>query len=340
MTVRTAVILAGGLGTRLRPLTNLCPKPALPVVNIPLVGHQLLWLAREGIERARVAAGYGAEKLEAALAKRDWGLRVDVVVEPQPLDTAGGIKFAADHLDEPFVATNGDILLNAPLQAMAQAHFAAGAVATILLRKVADVSSFGLVVRDDRGLVTRFLEKQPSDPTGQNTVNAGVYLLAPDVLDFIPAFQSWSVERQLFPDLLEAGRSLLGFLPEEPYYWADVGHLKTYLSVQRDLLEGALPWCGAAVAATARIDATARLVEPVAIADGVVVGQAATVGPYVSIGEGAEIGAGAVVEESVVWPGARIGPGAKVCKAVVVTGAVVAADANLTDGVCMPDEHS
>ncbi|MCX7599045.1 MAG: NDP-sugar synthase [Armatimonadetes bacterium] len=340
MTVKTGVVLAGGLGTRLRPLTNLCPKPALPVVNIPLVGHQLLWLAREGIERVRVSARYGADKLAAALARHDWGLAVEVVVEPEPLDTAGAIKFAAQGIEEPFVATNGDIILNAPLQAMVEAHLAARADATILLRKVVDVSPFGLVLRDDRGLVARFLEKQPVDPTGQNTVNGGVYLLGPDVLDFIPAFQAWSVERQLFPDLLEAGRKILGFLPDGSYYWADVGHLASYLAVQRDLLDGALPWCGAGVAATAKIDASARLLGPVAVADGVVVGQGATVGPYVSLGEGAEVADGAVVGDSIVWAGGRIGPGASVRRTVVATGAQVAANANLSDGVCMPDEYS
>ena len=339
-TVRKAVLLAGGLGTRLRPLTNLCPKPALPVVNIPLVAHQLLWLAREGVEEARVSAGYGADKLRAVLAHRDWGLDVRIVVEPRPLDTAGGIKFAADGIREPFIATNGDILLDAPLQAMVQAHFAAGADATILLRRVPDVSQFGLVLRDERRLVTQFLEKQPCDPTGQNAVNAGVYLLAPNVLDFVPALQPWSAERQLFPDLLEAGRTVLGFLPQQPYYWADVGHLETYLAAHRDLLDGALPWCRAGVASGARVDSSARLVGPVAIAEGAIVGPRARVGPYVSVGEGAEVDAEAVVQEAVLWPGARVGRGARVCRAVVATGAHVAAEANLEDGVCMPDEYS
>lgn len=337
--VRKAVLLAGGLGTRLRPLTYLVPKPALPVVNLPLVAHQLLWLAGQGVEQARVSAGYLATQVREALSRRDWGLEVEVVEEPEPLDTAGGIRFAAQGFGEAFVATNGDVLLDAPLTAMAEAHAEAGAAATILLRRVEDVSPFGLVHRDEAGRVTEFLEKRPSDPMGQNTVNAGVYVLAADVLDSVPPLVEWSVEKRLFPDLLAAGRTLVGYLPGEAYYWMDVGRVETYLAAHRDLLDGAVPWCGPSVSPAAEIDASARIVGPVAVGADAKIGAGATVGPHASLGDGAVVGERASVAASVLWAGAEVGAGAELRNTVVATGARVADGLTLQEGMVMPDEY-
>jgi NDP-sugar pyrophosphorylase family protein len=333
--IRSAVLLVGGLGTRLRPLTYARPKPILPVVNIPLVGHQLLWFAAQGVRRVRLAAGYGAEQVREELSRRDWGLTVEVIVEEQPLDTAGALKLAGGDLHEPFFATNGDILLNAPLAPMAAAQAAAGATASILLRRVDDVSHYGLVVRDDVGHVAAFLEKQPTDPSGQNTVNAGVYLLQPDALDFVPEGTSWSVERQLYPDLLAAGRTVLGHVPEAPYYWLDVGRMETYLQAHLDLLDGAVEWFEPDVAPGDEVTGAWRGLGPLAMGEGCSIGDGAILGPNVCLGRNVKIGAGAQVASSVLWDGAEVGEGARLEKVIVAGDARVGAGQTLFDRIVM-----
>lgn len=331
--IRAAVLLVGGLGTRLRPLTCARPKPILPVVNIPLVGHQLLWLAAQGVRRVRLAAGYGAGQVREELALRDWGLTVEVIVEDEPLDTAGALRLAAAGLDEPFFAANGDVILNAPLAPMAAAHAAAGASASILLRRVDDVSHYGLVVRDDSGRVTAFLEKQPSDPSGRNTVNAGVYLLEPDVLDLVPPRAKWSVERRLYPDLLAAGRTVLGHLPPAPYYWLDVGRIETYVQAHRDLLAGAVEWFRPDCAAGERISGAWQGFGPLAMGEGCEVGDGAVLGPFACLGRDVKIGAGAHVAASVLWDGAEVGDAARVENCILSSAARVQAGQTLTDEV-------
>lgn len=333
----TAVVLVGGLGTRLRPLTHLRPKPIIPLGDIPLVGHQLLWLARHGIERVILAGGYKADMLSQRLAETDWGLEVSIVQEPEPLDTAGAIKYAAKGLEGTIVATNGDIVLDAPLCDMMQAHAAADACATILLRRVEDVSQYGLVLRDERGRVVEFREKQPEDPTGQRTVNAGVYLLNCDVLDSVPSGRPWSMERQLFPGLLARGGTVLGFLPAEDYYWIDVGRVETYRQAHRDILSGKLVWSRGGVLAGAEVASTARLRQPLLICPRARIGDGAAIGPYTSIGAETHVGAGAMVADSIVWEGARIGKGARVSGCIVATGATVPPGEDVADRIVMPE---
>ncbi len=333
-----AVLLVGGLGTRLRPLTYLLPKALLPVGNLPLVGHQLLWLGHQSIKRVRLAAGYQAEALQEGLGKRKWPVQWDVVVERQRLDTAGALRLAATGAGT-FLAANGDLVLNPPLDAMVAAHKEAGAIATILLRRVEDVSHFGLVVRDEAGVVgnvVAFLEKQPIDPSGQRTVNAGLYIMEPEVLEHIPPDTPWSVERQLFPQLVRDGERVIGFLPEEPYYWLDVGRLETYLQANFDVAAGRLPWWNPGVDGAAHVSDSAELIEPVVAGAGAVIGERAQVGPNVVLGEGAAVGPGAVVRDTVLWPEACVGAGAKVVKVVVATGGVVDDETQIEQTVVMP----
>jgi NDP-sugar pyrophosphorylase family protein len=334
--LRCAVLLVGGLGTRLRPLTYLRPKPLLPVVNLPLVGHQLRWLARNGVERAVLAAGYKADLVLQELAKEDWGLEVRVIAEPEPRDTAGALKLAAADLGEPFLATNGDVIVDAALAPMWQAHQAAHAMVTILLRRVPDVSPYGLVCCDNDGRVYAFLEKQSTDPTGKQTVNAGVYICEPEALQYVPDGEPCSLERDLFPLLIAQGHLLRGYLPGEAYYWIDVGRPETYRQANCDLLGGAVAWCGPEVAPTAVIDTSATLKPPVAIASGAVVQRGATVGPYAVLGSQATVHCGAAVAFSILWEGACVESGATVEESVVATGATVAAGAHLHATVVMP----
>ncbi|MCD6350511.1 MAG: NDP-sugar synthase, partial [Armatimonadetes bacterium] len=230
------------------------------------------------------------------------------------------------------------LVLDPPLAPMVEAHEASGAVATVLLRRVEDVSPFGLVLREDDGSVKAFLEKRPYDETGQRTVNAGVYLLDPEVLDAVPAGQSWSVERQLFPDLLAAGRKMYGHLPFQPFYWLDVGRLDTYRQAHHDLLDGRVSWCGPDVSETARISPEADIRPPVALGEGGEVAEGAVVGPYVAAGAGALIGEGARVEHSVLWPGARVGCGAEARNVILVADAILPDGHSTCDRIVMPSD--
>ncbi|MBC7288463.1 MAG: NDP-sugar synthase, partial [Armatimonadetes bacterium] len=172
-------------------------------------------------------------------------------------------------------------------------------------------------------------EKQPFDPSRQGTVNAGVYILEPEVLDYIPAATPWSLERQLFPRLVREKQLVLGYLPEQPYYWIDVGHIEAYLQANYDAASGAWPWCNSGVDATARVASGAQIVPPVIIGAYATIEPGATVGPYTVIGEGSLIGRGAQVVRSVVWGAAVVGEGAKLHEAVVVSGASVNSQAEV-----------
>ena len=319
-----AVILVGGLGTRLRPLTYRLPKALLPVANRPLLSYELEWLRRAGVRQVILAVSYQAETLQAGLGDGSaWGVELVYVPERERLDTAGALKNCAGRLEGRFWALNGDLIYDFDPAPLVAQHEAAGATLSLTLRRVEDISPFGLIQRDERGRVTAFLEKVAVDPTGQNTVNAGIYLMEPAALELAPAGVPYSNETQLFPGLLARGATVLGYLPERMGYWSDVGRLETYLQANRDLLGGALPWVRAGVDAAATVDPGAEVVAPCSLAEGVTVAAGARVGPYVSLGAGVAVGEGARMAESVVLPGAVIGRGASLTQVVVSAGETV-----------------
>ncbi len=319
---RTAIILAGGLGTRLRPLTFAIPKPALPVGPLPLVGHQLMWFGGAGVERAVLAAGYLVDKLQQELLPCPWPLEIDVLAEPEPLGTAGAIAWAwrQSGCSGPVFASNGDIICTGDLAAMAAAHASAGADATILVRRVADVSQFGVVLCDDQGRVEAFMEKPDRDPTGRNLVNAGIYILEPALLELVPEGRACSIEREIFPQALKKGMRLQAFRIGSGDYWRDVGRIADYLQANMDCLRGEVPWAGPGVAAQAELAATASVHWPAWIGEGAVIENGAAVGP-----------------DAVVGPGARLGRLAQVSRAVVLGGAQVRECAKIHNAVVLPD---
>jgi NDP-sugar pyrophosphorylase family protein len=329
---RLAVILAGGLGTRLRPLTLHTPKALLPVVNRPLISYELEWLRRAGVERVILSVAEQAEALEAGLGHQWQGLELIYRREPQPLDTAGALKFAAGDLAETFWALNGDLIFDFDPAPMVAEHRERQALLSIALRQVADVAPFGLIHRDASGQVTAFLEKVAADPTGQNTVNAGIYLLEPAALAPVPLGEAYSNERQLFPGLVAAGERVLGYLPANLDYWADVGRLETYLRANHDLLAGALPWPVAETAPPAAVPA-GMVLAPCAIAEAVTIEPGSEVGPFVSVGAGARIAAGARVTESIIHPCAALEAGVNLSQVVVAAGQVVPAGHRQQGGI-------
>ncbi len=317
-----AVVLVGGFGTRLRPLTNVVPKSMLPVAHVPLIVRLIGQLERGGVDAVTLALGFLPEPfVEAFPDGRCGGVALDYAIEPEPLDTGGAIRFAAEHagVDETFVVTNGDVLTDLAVADLVAAHRAAGAEATIHLTPVADPSAFGVAEVDASGRILRFVEKPAPGTAPSNLINAGTYVFEPSVLERIPAGRPVSIEREVFPLVAEAGRFHAVATDD---YWIDAGRPELYLKANLDLVSGRRDEVCAAVEDGAIVDPTATVVDSV-------------------VGRGATIGRAASVTGSVVLPGAQIGDGATV-EASIVAGSVgpasrlvrtvVGADGKIADG--------
>ncbi|MGH3133946.1 MAG: nucleotidyltransferase family protein, partial [Gaiellaceae bacterium] len=263
-----AVILVGGQGTRLRPLTDRTRKDMLPLVDRPLLTYTFEHLARYGVEQAIVSCGYLPHQIGSVFGASYGGLALEYAVELQPLGTGGAIGFAARELEDSFFALNGDSLREADLAELVRFHGSTGAKATILLTPVSDPSRYGLVRVAADGRVESFLEKPRPEEIDTDLINAGLYVLEPDVLELVPEGRSVSIEREVFPRLAEEGTVYGVALPG---YWLDVGTPESYLQAHRDVLERTFPTdVGYAlgpdftlVHPTAQVDPGARLVPPV-----------------------------------------------------------------------------
>ncbi|MEO7370403.1 MAG: NDP-sugar synthase, partial [Ilumatobacteraceae bacterium] len=283
-----AVVLVGGFGTRLRPLTLTTPKPMLPVGHVPIIERLVDNLARGGVTEVTLALGFKPEPfIEAFPTGECNGVKLHYAVEPEPLDTAGAIKFAAEltGIDDTFVVANGDVLTDLDIAALVDFHRSHDAEATIALIGVEDPSSFGVVAVDQDGRVERFVEKPPPGTAPSNQINAGTYVLEPSVLRRIPAGKRVSIERETFPEVVAGGR-LFAMATDD--YWLDAGNPALYLQANLDLLDGTRPMHTAtAVHTTATVDPTAVVTRTI-------------------VAEKATIAAGASVTDSVLLPGAVV----------------------------------
>jgi mannose-1-phosphate guanylyltransferase len=306
-----AIVLVGGFGTRLRPLTTHTPKQMLPIVGRPMIERVIAKLAEGGVTDAVLALGYRPDAfIEAYPDDSCAGVKLHYAVETEPLDTAGAVRFAAmdGGIENTFLVVNGDVLTDLDLGALWRFHHETGAEGTIALTPVDDPSRYGVVPIDADGRVEAFVEKPPPGEAPTHWINAGTYVLEPAVLDRIPAGRKVSIERETFP-LMVDDRSL--FALHSDAYWVDAGTPATYLQVQMDLIDGVRGPAEPAVDRTAVIADTATISHSVVMAD-------------------VQIAAGAVVRDSVVMSGARIGDGAVVDGSVVASGAVVGAGAQVT----------
>ncbi|MCY4272115.1 MAG: NDP-sugar synthase [bacterium] len=305
-----AVVLVGGFGTRLRPLTLTRPKQMLPVVDRPMIEHVVGRLGEQGVTRAVLSLGYRPDAFEAAYPRgRCAGVELFYAVEPEPLDTAGAIGFAARTagVHDTFAAVNGDVISDFPLADLLGAHRAQGAAATIALTPVEDPSRYGVVRCDPDGRVRAFVEKPPPGRSPSRWINAGMYVLDPSVLDLIPENRPASIERDTFPALVEKG-SLRAVAHDG--FWIDAGTPAAYLQAQLALSGGG--W----IHPQARIDQRAEVRRSV-VMQGAVVGPGASVADSVLL-PGARVSAGAAVERSVVGFRAEVGAGARLCDFSVV----------------------
>jgi mannose-1-phosphate guanylyltransferase len=312
MPIRQALVLAGGEGTRLRPLTTTIPKPVVPVANRPFLSYMVDWLASHGFDDVIVSCGFLADEVRAVLGDGDpGGTRIRYAEEPDPRGTAGAVKFAEDMLGERFVVLNGDILTDFDLSRLVDEHERAGARTTIALMRVEDPSAFGLVIVDDEGGVAEFREKPaPGEHIDEPLVNAGAYVIERDVLDRIAPDRAVSFEREVFPSLVGEGL----FAREVQGHWLDIGTPERYLVATERLLAGtpSLVGEGAEVADGAQLQPFAVLGARCRVADGAVLERAVLL-------DNVAVGEGAVVRDSIVGPGATIGPHSKV-EALTVVG--------------------
>jgi mannose-1-phosphate guanylyltransferase len=332
-----ALVLVGGEGTRLRPLTLTQPKPAVPLVDRPFVRYMIDWLAHHGVDDVIMACGFRADLLRERLGEGgDGGPRIRYVEDPEPLGTAGPIKHSQDLLDDRFLVLNGDVLTDLDLTALIRLHSERGAVATLALYPVDDPSHYGLVRRAEDGEVLGFLEKPEPDEVDTDEINAGAYVLERSVLDLIPAGRPVSIEREVFPRLV--GQGLYGARLEG--YWMDIGTPERYLQASWDILEhrvhtdagDRIDGDGLLIERGVTVDDAATVTPPAVLEEGTTVSSGATVGARAVIGSGTEIGSGARVAESVVMRGSRIGPGAEVVGSILAAGVEVGQESRVGAG--------
>lgn len=328
-----AVVLVGGEGTRLRPLTLETPKPMIPVMNVPFLELTLLRLKDAGITDVILPAGYLPEAITSYFGDGSaLGLSVRYVIEETPLGTAGALKNLEQYITGRFFVLNGDVLTSLDLRAMLAAHERHGGVASLHTIRVEDPSAFGCIVHDADDRITAFVEKPPRDEAPTNEINAGTYLLERSVLDAIPAGRPVSIERETFPQLIAAGEKLYAFTTDD--YWIDLGKPEAYLNAHRDVFSGDMP-LGVQPFGSGpgylEVPASA-IVPPVFIGRDVRVAPDAVVGPFTVLGDGCVVEAGAHVADSLLWDGVTVGAGARVDWAIVASRALIGPGATVARG--------
>jgi NDP-sugar pyrophosphorylase family protein len=340
-----AILLAGGQGTRLRPLTIHTPKPIVPIFDRPFLHYQLD-LVRQvpDIDEVILSLNYQPRRIEAVLGDGgERGPAIRYVVEPRPLGTAGAIRYSGESLEEPVVVFNGDVLTSIDLAAVIARHRERRAKATIVLTPVPNPSAYGLVEFDAGGNVQRFLEKPSPQEITCNTINAGIYVLDPHTFDRIPKDTPWSIERSFFPSLIERGETFVAYVNDG--YWIDIGTPEKYMQVHCDIMDGryeAAPFAGVEsrthVSSQARVEEGVLLEPPCFIDSGAIVKAGARVGPYSVIGRDCRLDEEAIVERSIIWANSRIGQQATVRRSIVGRHCHIGRNATLEAGIVLGDK--
>jgi NDP-sugar pyrophosphorylase family protein len=310
-----AILLAGGKGTRLRPLTVHTPKPIVPILNRPFLYYQIDLLRQvPEIDEVILSLNYQPRRIEEIFGEGEGlGMRVRYVVEPIPLGTGGAVRYAGDSLTDSVVVFNGDVLTDVDLGGVLRLHRERKAKATIVLTPVDNPRAYGLVETDASGNIRRFLEKPGEDEITCNTINAGIYVLEPDTFERIPKDTAWSIERSFFPSLIERGETFVAHIHNG--YWIDIGTPAKYLQVHRDIMDKrykAPPFADAppsfcSVSPAAKIDEGVELHGPCFVDEGVVVKAGTRILPYSVLGRQTHVDEAAVIDGSIVWPNGWIG---------------------------------
>ena len=340
-----AVIMAGGEGSRLRPLTSNLPKPMLPIANRPLMQHIIELLRKHGVTDVIATVQFLSSIIRNYFGDgSDLGVSLSYATEDAPLGTAGSVANARDMLSGRFLVISGDALTDIDLDEVIEFHEAKGAAATLVLKRMQDPLEFGIVMTSEEGRVERFLEKPTWGQVFTDTINTGIYVLEPDVLDFIPFDQPYDFSSELFPQMLDKGLPVFGFVTEA--YWTDVGNTDAYIQAQHDVLEGRVNipiagfevepsvWLGEGV----DLDPTALLEGPVLVGDNARIAAGARVGPLSVLAPNTTLGEEASVSHGIVLDGAHVGAYARVRGGVVGRGASLDRNATLEEGAVLGDD--
>jgi mannose-1-phosphate guanylyltransferase len=333
-----AVILVGGEGTRLRPLTSTVPKPVVPLVDRPFIVYMLEWLHGHGVDDVIMSCGFLATSVRNVLGDgSSLGLQLRFVEEPEPLGTAGALRYAADLLDERFLMLNGDVLTDIDLTAMVAQHERTGARGTLALVPVADPTAYGLVRLADDNSVREFVEKPSPDQVDTNLISAGAYMLERSILELIPPDRNVSIEREVWPQLI--GKGLFGFPADA--YWLDIGTPERYLQGTFDIIEGNVTTglseslANGYLVVGDSVELAGRIVPPAVVEAGCRIGAGAQIGSLVVLGRHVSVGAGTIIERSVVMTGSEIGPDCVLRDCIVAAGARIGSGTQITDGAVL-----
>jgi mannose-1-phosphate guanylyltransferase/phosphomannomutase len=336
-----AVLMAGGSGTRLRPLTCDLPKPMVPILNRPIAEHIVNLLKRNGVNEVISTLYYLPDVMRDYFQDgRDFGIHMTYAVEEdQPLGTAGCVKNISDLLDDTFIVISGDGITDFDLQAAVKFHKEQGSKATLVLTHVPNPIEFGVVITDEDNRIKRFLEKPSTSEIFSDTVNTGTYILEPEVLDYLPANQECDFSKDLFPLLLAKGEPMFGYVAEG--YWCDVGHLDAYRDAQYDALHRKVHMTfdyyeetspGIWIGQNTDIDPTAKVEAPVMIGSNCRIGARVNIEPGTVIGDNVTIGSDADLKRPIIWNGAIVGDEAHLRACVIGRGARVDRRAHVLEG--------
>jgi NDP-sugar pyrophosphorylase family protein len=341
-----AILLAGGKGTRLRPLTLHTPKPIVPIFDRPFLQYQIDLLRQvPEIDEIVLSLNYQPRRIEEVFGDgSDLGIHLSYVVEPNPLGTGGAIKFAAgDYRGEPLVVFNGDVFTSVDLSAVIALHRERKATATIVLTPVDNPTAYGLVETDARGNVKGFLEKPSPDEITTDTINAGIYVLEPESLGRIPADTVYSIERGYFPSLVQNHETFVASIYRG--YWIDIGTPEKYRQAHRDIMDGhfsAPPFAGSAgkpvISPLARIEDGAIIEGPCFIDAGAVIKAGAKIGPYSVVGAHCHVAEGAHVDGTILWPNTWVDHDARLNGAVAGRHCHFGRNVEIGDGAIFGDK--
>ena len=333
-----AVILVGGEGTRLRPLTSTVPKPVVPLVDRPFISFMLEWLCAHGIDDVIMSCGFLATSVRNVLGDGSaYGVKLRFVEEPDPRGTAGALKFAEPLLDERFLMLNGDVLTDLDLTGQIAQHERTGATATLALVPVDDPTAYGLVHLEDDHAVRDFVEKPSSDRIDTKLISAGAYVLEREILELVPPERNVSIEREVWPRLIGSG--LYGFPSQS--YWLDIGTPERYLQATFDILEGnvltgvreRLGEGYMSVSEEAQV--LGRAIPPAVIEPGASVAEGAHVGSLVVLGHDVKVGAGSTVERAVILNGTEIGENCTLRDCIVAAGCRIGGGTRIEEGAVL-----
>lgn len=336
-----AVILVGGEGTRLRPLTSRLPKPVVPLVDRPFIAYMLEWLRGHGVDDVIMSCGFLATQVREVLGDGSrYGVRLRFVEEPHPLGTGGALRYAGELLDERFLMLNGDVLTDIDLTAQLAQHERTAARGTLALVPVEDPTAYGLVRLNEDNAVREFVEKPSPEQVDTNLISAGAYVLERSVLELIPPERNVSIEREVWPALV--GNGLYGF--PAAAYWLDIGTPERYLQGTFDIIEGNVRTAVAERLAEGFVSVAGdgavagRVIPPAVIEEGCEIAADAHVGSLAVLGAGVTVGEGAKIERAVVLAGSHVGPGCVLRDCIVAGGVRIGARSHVGGGAVIGED--